>query len=472
MKSVDDGRVVIVGAGPAGLGAAYMLHRAGVDNWVVYERENDVGGLATSVVDEKGYTWDIGGHVVFSHYGLYSRLLDDLLGPAGWIEHQRESWIRVLRTWVPYPFQNNIHRLPADARVKCLEGLLRATMSRRDKPFANFKELIIDTFGDGIAELFMLPYNYKVWAHEPEGLGVNWIGERVAVPDPVRVARNVALNADDASWGPNNTFRFPRHGGTGAIWRTLASQLPQPRIATGCGVTGIDVDARRVFLSDGRQDDYGTLISTMPLDRLVRLLRRQPWIEAANRLLHSSVHIVGVGLNGKAPPDLATKCWMYFPEDNCPFYRVTHFSLYSPNNVDDINVHWSLMCEVSESPVKPIDRAGVVDDVVRGLVAAGLIESAQQVCHTWSTRVEYSYPIPTPDRDDVLDFLLPALAEKGILSRGRFGAWRYEVANQDHAFMQGYEAAAHVIHGSPELTVWDPGFVNTPHRVLGWDRVR
>ncbi len=466
------GNIVILGAGPTGLGAAYYLDRAAYDNWMLFEREPEVGGLAKSIRDEKGFTWDVGGHVAFSHYGVYSRLLEELLGPKGWIEHQRESWVRLLDTWVPYPFQNNLQRLPAEVAAKCLEGLIRAASEARPRRFANFEEFILQTFGEGIAEVFMLPYNFKVWAHPPAMLDAGWIGERVAVPDPVRVARNLALGRDDVSWGPNSTFRFPRHGGTGAIWRALAERLPRDRIVTGCGAVAVDVDARTVRLDNGEVRPYDTLITTVPLDTFAAMTGRGEWIEAASRLARSSVHIIGVGVEGEAPADLRTKCWMYFPESNCPFYRVTHFSLYSPNNVDDIRRHWSLMCEVSQSEHKAVDAGRVAEDTVRGLVAAGLLDRSDRVTHTWVKRVEHGYPIPTPDRDRSLDFLLPEMQRRGIYSRGRFGAWKYEVSNMDHSFMQGFEAAGHILFGSPELTVWDPDFSNARHPVLGWDRFR
>ena len=471
MKLCCQGPIVILGAGPTGLGAAYLCERLGFANWVLYERSSEVGGLSRSVRDRRGFTWDIGGHVAFSHYGLYSRLLDELLGPDGWIEHQRESWIRLLGTWVPYPFQNNLHRLPPAERAECLEGLIRAALARRDGGFAHFDDFVQRTFGPGIARLFMRPYNFKVWAHHPEQLDAGWIAERVAVPDAARVARNVALGADDVAWGPNSTFRFPKRGGTGAVWRALARRLPGEKLVTGCGAVAVDPDRRVVQFADGSSRPYEVLISTLPLDRLAAMTGRRDWTEAAAGLTHSATHVIGVGLRGNAPQELATKCWMYFPEDNCPFYRVTHFSLYSPNNVPDVRREWSLMCEVSASAEKPVDDERVVRETLDGLVAAGLIESAEQVFHTWKLRGEYGYPVPTPPRDAILDELLPAMYERGILSRGRFGAWRYEVSNMDHSLMQGVEAAAHVLTGSPELTVWDPGFVNTRHPVLGWDRV-
>ncbi len=446
------------------------MQQAGFENWAIYDRENAVGGLAKSILDDRGFTWDLGGHVAFSHYGVFSRLINSLLGPDGLIEHERESWVRLLETWVPYPFQNNIHRLPPPQKAQCLEGLIAAALSRATIPRDNFEQFILHVFGRGIADLFMLPYNFKVWAYRPCRLSATWIGERVAVPDPIRAARNVALNQDDVSWGPNNKFAFPKRGGTGAIWTLLVQSLPQSKVHLAHEAAEINADARLVRFANGKTESYGELISSIPIDRLACISGRRNWMETASRLVRSSTYIIGIGLEGKAPPDLATKCWVYFPEDNCPYYRATHFSLYSPNNVDDIQKHWSLMCEVSESPEKPVDGGRVVAETIQGLMNTGLLDSADRVVHTWMQRLDYGYPTPTPDRDTILNRLLPELETEGIYSRGRFGAWRYEVSNMDHSFMQGYEVAGRLLFGNPELTVWDPGFVNTPHPVLGWER--
>ena len=115
----------IIGAGPTGLGAAWRLAQLGENDFVVLERDPQVGGLAASFTDSAGFTWDVGGHVVFSHYPAFDALLDELLG-ADVLHHQRESWIRVAGTFVPYPFQNNIRRLPPELAWECVEGLLQA----------------------------------------------------------------------------------------------------------------------------------------------------------------------------------------------------------------------------------------------------------------------------------------------------------------------------------------------------------
>ncbi|HEX6213166.1 MAG TPA: NAD(P)-binding protein, partial [Vicinamibacterales bacterium] len=68
-------RIVIIGAGPTGLGAAWRLHELGHHNWVLYESTDHPGGLASSVVDTQGFTWDLGGHVLFSHYKYFDNVM-------------------------------------------------------------------------------------------------------------------------------------------------------------------------------------------------------------------------------------------------------------------------------------------------------------------------------------------------------------------------------------------------------------
>src|SRR4051812_44376208 len=105
-------RIVILGAGPTGLGAAYRLQELGHQDWDLYEQEDYIGGLAASFRDAKGFTYDVGGHVMFSHYPYYDRLVEKLLGDS-YTEIMRESWIWIAGRYVPYPFQNNIKYLPS-----------------------------------------------------------------------------------------------------------------------------------------------------------------------------------------------------------------------------------------------------------------------------------------------------------------------------------------------------------------------
>ena len=452
-------RVVIFGAGPTGLGAAYRLKEHGHTNFHIYDRAGQVGGLATSHQDEQGFVWDIGGHVQFSHYRYFDDLMDRALG-ANWLDHERESWVWIEGRFVPYPFQNNLRYLRPETRWRCLQGLI----CLYKQPFCgkpkNFREWIDATFGDGLADVFMVPYNFKVWAYPAEEMDYNWIGERVAVTDLERVLDNVLHDRDDLSWGPNNTFRFPLRGGTGAVWESVANLIGRETISLQKEVASVDPDAKTVTFTDGTKDTYDVLISTLPIDRLTDLCDWKSLHGTASKLRYSSSNIIGVGLSGKPPDALKKKCWMYFPEANCPFYRVTVFSNYSPNNVPDITRQWSLMAEVSESHHKPVDQERLVEDVIEGMFATNLIHKQHDVLSTWTYRAHYGYPTPSLGRDEALNALHSELEKQGIFSRGRFGGWKYEISNQDHSLMQGVELVDKLLHGVPEVTYWFPGTAN------------
>lgn len=484
-------RIVILGTGPTGLGAGYRLKELGYTNFVLYERNAYIGGLSHSFVDTKGFTWDIGGHVMFSHYTYYDKCFEKLMGNEFTLNN-RESWVRMFDTWVPYPFQNNVRYLPKQAAFECIAGLVKAQNGKgkvaSPQAATNFGEFIDAVFGEGIAKYFMRPYNYKVWAYPPERMNKHWIGERVAVIDVERALKNVILGGDDFGWGPNNQFKFPLKGGTGEFYRRFGPELgmirgtdedplsdyegPNSHIKLNKRVETIDVDAKTITFADGTTDKYDILISTMPLDVLcTKVLRTKKGNEAelnnvsaaAKNLLHSSGYMVGIGLKSRAPgvgtPD--TKSWMYFPESNCPFYRVTYLSNYSPYMTPDKENYYSLLCEVSESDVKNTpgnfgkNPDAVIDDCITGLENAGLLNPGerQNIVSRWCYYADYSYPTPSVERDEILSNVIPWLEARNIFSRGRFGMWKYEVANTDHSLMQGVELVNRLVLGEKETTI-------------------
>src|ERR1051326_2776340 len=292
----SDQRIVILGSGPTGLGAAYRMRELGYENFHLYDRADRVGGLATSYKDKQGFTWDIGGHVQFSHYRYFDRLMDRALNPPngpGWLNHERESWVWIERRFVPYPFQNNIRYLSSESRWKCLQGLIQLYKQPFEGKPKNFREWIDATFGEGLADVFMVPYNFKVWAYPGEEMDYNWIGERVAVTDLEKVLYNVLHEKDDLSWGPNNTFRFPERGGTGSVWESVADQLGRERISLCHEVAGVDASAKKVWFRDGASDTYDVLITTLPIDKLVDMAGFNNLKEPASRLRYSTSNIIG-----------------------------------------------------------------------------------------------------------------------------------------------------------------------------------
>ncbi|HUQ81316.1 MAG TPA: FAD-dependent oxidoreductase [Gemmatimonadaceae bacterium] len=450
-STADGPRIVIIGAGPTGLGAGYRLRELGYTNFKILESRHKVGGLASSERSPKGFTYDIGGHVLFSHYEYFDRLFDRLMGDD-YQELLRESWVWMFDRFLPYPFQNNIKFLPKEVVLECLLGLIEAQKQPIDKSrFSNFEELIHGVFGEGIAKHFMMPYNFKVWAHPPRLMNKEWIGERVSTPPIDRVLGNVVLDRADVSWGPNATFKYPRFGGTGELFDRMRPYV-EDQLQLCAPVVAVDNDRREVVLESGERERYDLLLSTIPLDHLVASVSGEAPAcvrEQAKQLRHSGSYIVGVGIEQQCP---SKKCWMYFPEANSPFYRLTYLSNYSPDVVPDPARYYSILAEISHSEHKPVDRATVVDDTIRGLVATQMISERDQddIVDAHLIERDYTYPTPSLERDAILGVVQPWLDSQGISSRGRFGAWRYEVGNMDHSVAQGVEWVNRAVLGDRE----------------------
>ncbi|KAJ3147721.1 hypothetical protein HDU86_007896 [Geranomyces michiganensis] len=479
--------VLCIGAGPTGLGAAKRLNQLASCSWLVVDCFDTVGGLASTDVTKEGFLFDVGGHVIFSHYSYFDEVLDEALPRTDdWRHHQRVSYVRSRETWVPYPYQNNIAMLPKQDQVVALTGMVDAYVASKiatNKP-KNFDEWIVRNMGEGLADLFMRPYNFKVWAVPTTMMQCEWLGERVAAPDLKLALGNVIHGKVAGNWGPNATFRFPASGGTGGIWKAVANTLPSDRIKTSTKVARIDTASKVAHMSNGTSVAYSSLISTIPIDALCRMLDppRPDLVACATKLHFSRTHVIGIGIRGERPANIGDKCWLYFPEDHAPFYRATVFSNYAEGNTPGHDTalptlrhadgtlpagqgskrgpFWSLMFEVAESSYKPVNSTTLVEETIKGAIATTLLEAKGEIVSIYCRSFEYGYPTPTLERDAQLAKLLPALKELGIWSRGRFGSWKYEVANQDHSFMIGVEAVDNIMFGAPEMTLENPNWVN------------
>lgn len=438
-------KIVILGAGPTGIGAGLRLDELGYRNWEIFERNNFTGGLSASFTDDSGFIWDIGGHIIFSADDRFNSLLDRVLGKEV-VEHLRESWVWIYDRFIKYPFQNNFHFLDNEVVLECIEGLL--DVYGKDSNTSDFRKWIDSVFGEGIARHFMVPYNRKVWGFPPEKMDAGWIAARVSTIDLRKILRNIILGKDDSSWGPNSAFSYPLVGGTGGLFEKMSRCLGT-NLHLSEKVVGIDSSNNEVLFESGRRTSFDRLVSSLPVTEMLDMLEPCPEEirDCRKKFLSNRGIMTGIGISKDCP---SRKNWIYFPEKKYPFYRVTYLSNYSPNNAPA--GCFSLLSEITVGNGNSMDPSQAVEKSIDGLVAAGFLEPADRarIVSTWIHEIDYSLPVPFLGRNALLGKINDFLESREIYSRGRFGAWKYEIGNMDHSVLMGMETIDRLLSGSEE----------------------
>ena len=467
--------LLIVGAGPCGLGGATRLEQLRADgvktpSYLVVDARSGPGGWASSVTTPEGFTFDYGGHVLFLHrsYPEYIKTVTDMVDAWHCSVPKRGVWIG--GRLVPYPIQRNIQRLRVRQAIPCFVGLLRARALSRatrvtresllDRPLSEYLE---SQFGTEMMNLILGPLNKKMWACPIGSLESSWVECRSGsdtrnVPEVSlwKVLRNMLFRMDDLGWSPTTRVQYPLRGGTGALWSKIAARIPCYKLMFGKPLVKIDSERRQAHLIDGTKVHYGALISSIPLDILLRSVSDRPDLNMfANCLVWSRARLFGLGVEGKILRPLDGVHSFHVPDPTVPFWRVSFPAALSPHNVPTgVNV-WSILCESSEPntpDVIPADEhfhSRLVEDGLRKL---GILRPDNRVVSRWNAFLEHGYPTPFRGRNSLLPIIQARLRKINIFSRGRFGGWRYEISNQDHAFMQGVEILNHLVLGDPEAT--------------------
>jgi len=305
---------------------------------------------------------------------------------------------------------------------------------------------MVANFGHGLYTSFLEPLNKKMWATHPSNMSHVWTSARsgsavqnVPSADCERIKFNIKQNRDDPAWDENTRIKYPRHGGTGSIWHTLAGKLPVEQQHYQTKLVSINTTNKQATLDNGQILQYKNLITSMPIDVLLRSLKDRPDLTPlADDFQPAAVDIIGVGIAGAVPKALQGVCFLYIPEDDLPFWRLTLLSNYSQQVAPE--GCWSILCEINSSRERPKPAGDLTTAVISGLRKLGFLRSSEDIVTTWQKTISHGYPVPLLNRDSILPTLQSELQSAGIYSRGRFGAWKYEESNQDHAFMQGVEA--------------------------------
>ena len=318
-----------------------------------------------------------------------------------------------------YPFQLNLHHLPDAERDACLAGL--DACRANGAPPANFAEWIDRSFGASIAAIFLRSATTRSGAVRPKrwrGTGSETASPRWTRPGCATTCGSAATTLPGAPIGPSAI-----RARAGRAWCGGCSPAGSPRGVRIASVSGAALSistrpsASRTFRA-GSASLRQRSLSTAPLDRWCGCLISR----RCSRLISTACGAPRRTRRAAARPSLAETFWTYFPESNCPFYRVSLLSR-PPANVPDPDRLWSLLAEVTEPPGSPPrSRDDVVDATVQGLLATGLVPGRDRLHHTWHRRLDHGYPIPSLGRDEALARVLPALEAREVYSRGRFGA--------------------------------------------------
>jgi protoporphyrinogen oxidase len=469
-------KVLIAGAGPCGLGAAMEMLESGPggpDDFLLVDQASKAGGWASSQVTPEGFTFDFGGHVLFphKHYARFAEMLAGL--PIAWAASVPKRGVQVDGRFLPYPAQRNLHRLPLLRLLKALWSVSTERMRAGDtvateQTGGDLGSYLKGHFGEYLTGLLMDPLNRKQWAHAPERLTDVWVRHRsgsatrnVADMEVGRTVSNLLRRRDDLGWTPETRVTYPAKGGSGAIWSAVAGMIPQEKMLLGVRILSISLERKTALLSNGETVAWEHMVSTMPLDTLLRSLEGRPELTAkASRFVRARSRLFGFGVRGQLPRRYAGlhSCQVTDPE--VPFWRVNFPMTVSGGNGPENS--FSLLCEVSEPAEKPAEAAEELRRrVEESLYRMGLLNrSEQHLVSRWEYTIEHGYPVPFLGRDALLQEVQPPLEEAGVYSRGRFGTWRYEISNQDHAYMQGYEAARRILFDLPEETYGNAVAVN------------
>ena len=397
-----------------GLVLAYHLK----DKAEVLEKEEECGGLCRSL-REDGFTFDYGGaHIIYSKDQNAVDFMIKMLGENSQ-EGRRNNKIHYKGRFVKYPFENGLSELPGEDNFECLYYYLKNDYSSP----SNFKEWIYYTFGKGIAEKYLLPYNRKVWNTEPEDMSLHWVEGRVPKP-PLEDVIKSAIGIPTEGYTHQLNFYYPKKGGIQALIQAMEKKI-EDRITKDFKVKKIFNEKDGWCISDGvDQRKYDLIISTIPIFDLLKALEDVPEeVEVAlSRLQYNSLIAVLLGLEGNNFPPYTA---VYFPDEDLRFNRVGFPHIFSSCNVP--SGYSSLVVEITakerDSTWKLSDKE-LLEHSIQGLSKCGLL-NPKEVCFKKVIRSKYAYVIYDRDYLKNIGIVKNYIEKLGIILCGRFAEFEY-----------------------------------------------
>ncbi len=421
-------KTAILGAGVSGMALARTMIERGFDASDVhlFEAGPVVGGLCRSKTVD-GYTYDVtGGHILFSKdAGVMQWMKDCAGGDDAFVKRDRNTKIRFGDRWVHYPFENGIGDLPDDVNFECLRGYVdawhRRKMDGSEAP-ADFKSWIHWRFGEGIARHFMDPYNEKIWKRPLEDITSGWVAGRV--PDaPIDDVLRASIGIRTEGYVHQAIFYYPKKGGFQAITDGIGGTLTD-RVRLNTPVESV-VRHGEGWRVNG--EDFDRVVNTIPMNELPGIVDGIPGdvADCMRGLAFNNITCFLLALDRAEHPNLS---WVYFPHhEQGPANRITYMSNYSPGNAPEGKT--SFLCEVTSPGGRPFAGKELEDDVVDGMVYAGLV-SRDEILFTDRTDTKYAYIVYDHHLDERRRVSIEWCEQNGIHPLGRFGHYDYFNSDQ------------------------------------------
>ncbi len=462
--------VAIIGAGPAGLTAAYLLGKAGYSVAVIEKDPVYVGGISRTV-EHDGFRFDIGGHRFFSRSKEVVDLWNELL-PDDFIERPRMSRIYYEGKFYSYPLRafEALANLGIWRSTLCMASYLRWKMRPR-REVRSFEDWVVNQFGHKLYSIFFKTYTEKVWGMPCDTMSADWAAQRIkglslgsAVIDGLKRSLGLNKRPNDGMQTKSllESFRYPRLG-PGMMWdaardrvidhgnRILMGhslkQLARDEVSDRWRVTATDPDGATITINAAQ------VISSAPMRELAARLQPLPaTLSQAADLRYRDFLTVALMIRS---PDLFPDNWIYIHDSKVKVGRVQNFRSWSPEMVPDSAiacVGLEYFCFEGDGLWSASDDE-LVALATREMAILGLCDAAQ-VEGGVVVRQEKAYPVYDDSYRDNVDALRTEIEARypSLHCVGRNGMHRYN--NQDHAMMTAMLTVRNIVAGERIYDIW------------------
>lgn len=408
--------VLVLGAGIAGLGAAYKL--SGNDRQViVLEKDETYGGLCGNFTIG-GFRFDRFVHFSFAKDEEVNRIFEE--GSPEVYRHTPNPFNIYRGLWIKHPAQNNLFPLPEEEKERIIDDF-------RNRPYIdsvavpNYEQWLRIQYGDYFAEHFPMAYTRKYWMTEASGLETLWVGNRLYQPSLDEVLQG-ARTADTPVTYYSREMRYPVKGG---YKQYLAALAEGQDIRYNERVIKISPVTHTLRTADGAGYTYSRLISSLPLPMVVDMLTDVPGdvLFAADRLRCTCGYQISVGLKTK---DIPPYLWWYIYDEDILPARVYSPSLKSPDNAPEgcSSLQMEVYCNRNE-----YTREELLARSVGKLVSLNIIR-AEDTLFTDVRFEPYANVIFDHHIYEARKIVRDYLLSVGIETIGRFGEWGYLWSDQ------------------------------------------